>query len=54
MGTVLEWLRRIISIGIWEFLSSLGLRAILGLIFGLALAIALVILLVIFGLSLIF
>jgi uncharacterized membrane protein (Fun14 family) len=54
MSTILEWLRRIIGIGIWQFLSKIGLKAVLGLIFGLALCIAVIILLVVFALSLLF
>ncbi len=54
MSTIFEWLRRIIGIGIWQFLSKIGLKAVVGLIFGLALCISVMILLVVFALSLLF
>ena len=54
MKLIIEWIKRIIRIGIWEFLSKLGLRAILGILASVIGLVVLVVLLVVALLALIF
>lgn len=54
MDTILQWLKRIIRIGIFEFLMKLGWRVWLGLVVALAGLILLVIFLVMVVIALIF
>jgi hypothetical protein len=50
MALIFEWLKRIIRIGIWEFLHKIGLKALLsllGVVIGLVILVVILIVLVI-------
>lgn len=47
MAILLEWLKRIIRIGILEFLAKIGWKAIFGLLLAVAVLLAIVVVLVI-------
>ncbi len=53
MALILEWLKRIIRIGILEFLSKIGWKAIFGLLVAVAVLMALVIVLAVIIIQLI-
>ena len=54
MAVIFEWIKRIVRIGIWEFIHKLGLKAILSILGAVVGLVVLVVLLVVGVLVLIF